>query len=130
MVTCGGLITAHVSGPWVLDPTAGVVDLANTSGQDAGSRGRTGHGLAPDHVRSREDRTRGMLEKALEGKDSGEHRPRRPTIPGQGRVVARTDSRGEQGFETGVSAAESGEPGPIQERGAAHERGNPSRATP
>jgi hypothetical protein len=57
-----------------------------------------------------------MLEQALEGNSPGEHRPRRPTIPGQGRVVARTDSRGEQSFEAGVPAAESGEPGPIRER--------------
>jgi len=72
-----------------------------------------------------QDRTRGMLEQALEGKGPGEHRPRRPTIPGQGRVVARTDSRGEQGFEAGVPAAESGEHGPI--RGGAPHTGGVTR---
>jgi hypothetical protein len=113
-VACGGLIDRSRWRTVGSRPHGQSSSLANTSGQAASTRGRTGHGLAPVHVRSREDRTRGMLEQALEGESPGEHRPRRPTIPGQGRVVARTDSRGEQSFEAGVPAAESGEPGPIR----------------
>lgn len=121
-MACGGLIDRSRWRTVGSRPHGRSSSLANTSGQAASSRGRTGHGFAPDHVRSREDRTRGMPEQALEGNGPGEHRPRRPTIPGQGRVVARTDSRGEQSFEVGVPAAESGEPGPIRER-ATHTSG-------
>jgi hypothetical protein len=116
MVACGGLIDRSRRRIVGSRPHGQSSSLANTSGQTTSFRGRTGHGFAPDHVRSREHRTRGMPEQALEGNGPGEHRPRRPTIPGQGRVVARTDSRGEQGFEAGVPIAESGEPGPIRER--------------
>jgi hypothetical protein len=59
-----------------------------------------------------------MLEKTLEGKrNPGEHRPdERPLA--RVALVTRTDSRGEQSFEVGVPAAESGEPDRSKERRA------------
>jgi hypothetical protein len=53
----------------------------------------------------------------------------RAFVPWPGwRSLKGTDSRGEQGFEAGVPAAVSGEPGRSETRALQYERGNPSRA--
>jgi len=104
----------HVGGPWVLDPTAEAWTWRKRWPGGLLSR-RTRHGSVPTTFVDAQTGPTVQLENALE-----RTKPRRaPTwrsSPGQGAVVVRTDSRGEQSFEVGVPAAESGEPGRFETR--------------
>jgi len=96
--------TARTDGPWVLDPTAGArtwqARVARRRALES-ARG-TGSSRPGTFARIPNPRTAGA---DVRGDESpGEHRPGDRALA-RAKVVARTDSRGEQSFEAGVPAA-------------------------